>query len=146
MAIVSKAEAAGFALELIYGTEAYPNTTVLRCGVHVDDSYIYHEYPVTGASSGYGDFERPILDLMTYFIICVYDGDGGVYLVINNQLPTTQHPVATGGVTANDVPIFVGAEPQSDGASRYYFDGKIQQISVQRWGDHFFYPKSNTIP
>ncbi|MEN8207273.1 MAG: hypothetical protein ABFS24_14890 [Pseudomonadota bacterium] len=146
MAIVSKAEAGGFVLGLTYGTAAYPNTTVLRCGVHINGSFVYHEYPMTGTNSGHGEFDRPVNDLMSYFVVCVYDGNGGVYLVVNNQLPSTQHPTATGGVTANDVPIFVGAEPQADGGSRFYFDGKVQQVSIQRWGDHFFYPLSNTIP
>jgi hypothetical protein len=119
---------------------------VLRFGVHDNGNYNYNEYPITEANTGQGGLDLPIGNLMSYLVVCVYDSGSGICLVVNNRLSSTEHPVAMGGVTANDVPIYVGAEPQSDGASRFHFNGKIQQLSVQQLGEHCFYPESNTFP
>lgn len=132
MAIVSKAEAGGFALELAYDTVANPNTTVLRFGVHVGGKFVYHEYPMTGGNRSHIKFFLPIHNLASYLVTGVYDGNGGVNLYINNRLASTRHPNAMGGVTANDVPILVGAEPQTGGGSRFYLDGKVQQVTILR--------------
>jgi hypothetical protein len=44
--------------------------------------------------------------------------------------------VLDGGVTLNDSPITLGADPQGWTDTRYHFDGKIQMMSVQRWRNH----------
>lgn len=131
-AIMNSTEAGGFALELI----SDGLTTDLRFGVHVNGSYYYKTYDVNLTG---------VLGVQTinawdgYYLIGAYDGDGGVYLWLNNS-GTGADTTVTGGVTDSNQPILVGADPQPSAplGARYFFDGLIQQVSVLRWGDHSF--------
>lgn len=133
MAIVNKAESGGFALEL----HESQGTVKLRFGVHVDGRYRYHSYDVH--ATGLGGENAAINGTDSYLLTGAYDGDGGVYLFVDNDRDS-ERIYASGGVTANDVDILVGADPQPSAArkARFFFDGLIQQVSVLRWGDHSF--------
>lgn len=131
-AILNSTEGGGFALEL----SGDGTTTTLRFGVHVGGAYRYHGYNVssTGLSS------NPTLNgTNSYFLVGAYDGEGGVYLWVDNDR------VGSGGshvgdVTSSGQPILVGADPQPSTPlnARFFFNGFIQQAMVLRWGDHSF--------
>ncbi len=131
-AILNSAEAGGFALEL----NGDGTTTTLRFGVHVGGSYRYHGYDVgsTGLSN------NPTLNgTDAYLLVGAYDGDGGVYLFVDNERVGSGGSF-TGDVTSSGQPILIGADPQPSAAlgARFFFDGFIQQVEVLRWGDHSF--------
>ena len=42
----------------------------------------------------------------------------------------------SGGVTLNNSPVVIGADPQGATDRRYFFKGKIQQVMVQKWRNH----------
>lgn len=115
-AIVAKSDAGGFALEQA-GTQ-------LRFGVHVNGAYYYATTPLSGLNG-----------TDSYFIVGAYDGDGAVRLWVNNVEKTPSASV-TGGVTANNSPVVIGADPQGATDRRYFFKGKIQQVMVQKWRNH----------
>jgi hypothetical protein len=131
-AIMNSTEAGGFALELISDGV----TTDLRFGVHVNGSYHYKTYEVsqTGVAG-----VQTINDWDGYYLVGAYDGDGGVYLWLNNG-GTGAGATLTGAVTDSNQSVLVGADPQPSDplGARYFFDGLIQQVSVLRWGDHSF--------
>ena len=144
MAILNKSQGGGFALELHRPTG---KQTVLRFGVFTtgpgSSGYRYHTYPVAGAPAGgcnnaNGSFSKALNTTDSYVLTGVYDGDGGVYLLINNQCASTSRPIALGSPVANGVSSIIGADPQPDASTgaRFYFDGYIQQAQVQRWGEH----------
>ncbi|QET05232.1 hypothetical protein FOB72_24705 [Cupriavidus pauculus] len=115
-AIVAKSDSGGFALEQA--------GTLLRFGVYVNGGYQYATAPLSlfnGTDS--------------YFIVGAYDGNGAVRLWVNNVERTPSVSV-TGGVGLNTSPIVIGADPQGATDRRYFFQGKIQQVMVQRWRDH----------
>jgi len=131
-AIVNNAEAGGFALEL-YGDGT---TTVLRFGVHVDGAYRYHSYNVAATgltlnpSFNGGD---------GYYLFGAYDGDGGVYLWVDQEA-LGSGGTFTGNVTTSSQAALAGADPQPSEATRarFHFDGLIQQVSVLNWVNHSF--------
>jgi hypothetical protein len=133
MALLNSAEAGGFALELYDdGT-----TTVLRFGVHVNGAYRYHAYDV--AATGLAAPNAALNGTDGYLLVGAYDGDGGVYLWIDNAV-VGNGGTHTGGVTASGQPTLGGADPQPADAlgARFFFDGLIQVLGVQAWGDHAF--------
>ena len=124
--LVGKAEVAGFSLEVHNPSAAGNDDAVLRFGVRVDGSYHYATYPATKLASG-----------PSYFITGAYDGDGGVWLWVNNSTADTTKPASqNGGVVQNDVPIVIGADPQPGGDVRFFFNGHIQMALVQKWANH----------
>ncbi|MCE7937906.1 hypothetical protein DCC79_04315 [bacterium] len=137
-AIVNKSENAGFALELY---RPAVGAAVVRFGVRQagGSNYTIHSYPIGGAGSGQGPcaarFTAPLHDDETYRLTGAYDGAGGVFLFIDNRCPDVARPSITGGVAPNDVPIMVGADPPP-AAARFFFDGYVQSVDVQWWGNH----------
>lgn len=115
-AIMAKSDSGGFALEQA-GSD-------LRFGVYVAGSYRYASVPLSTFNSS-----------DTYFIVGAYDGNGAVRLWANNTERGASAPVK-GGVGLNHSPIVIGADPQGATERRFYFNGRIQQVMVQRWRDH----------
>lgn len=115
-ALVAKSDAGGFTLE--------QSGTNLRFGVYVNGAYSYATAPLSGFNG-----------TDSYFIVGAYDGSGAVRLWVNNVEKTASSSV-TGGVGANDSPVVIGADPQGATSRRYFFDGKIQQVMVQKWRNH----------
>ncbi len=114
--IVAKSDSGGFALEQDGGK--------LRFGVHVNGSYYYATAPLSAFNG-----------TQSYFIIGAYDGNGAVRLWVNNREYTPSASVG-GGVTPNNSPVVIGADPQGQTDRRFFFKGKIQQVMVQKWRDH----------
>ncbi len=132
LAVLNSSESGGFALELA----SYGGETRLRFGVHAGGSYQYHAVPVRNT----GLAQNPSLNSADgYLLIGAYDGDGGIYLWIDNELPPG-HPSATGSVRDSGQPALLGADPQptSPLKARFFFDGLIQRAVVLRWGPHTF--------
>lgn len=124
--IVGKAEYAGFSLELFNPTGGGSGDAVLRFGVRVDGKYHYAKYPASKLQIG-----------PSYLITGAYDGNGDVWLWVNNSAADTDKPgTLNEGVAQNDVPITIGADPQGDGSVRYHFNGYVQMALVQKWADH----------
>lgn len=115
-AILAKSDAGGFALEQA-GTQ-------LRFGVHVGGSYAYATAPLSGFNG-----------TNSYFIVGAYDGNGAVRLWVDNTEKTASASIS-GGVGLNNSPVVIGADPQGATDRRFYFNGKIQQVMVQRWRNH----------
>lgn len=120
--VLAKSDAAGFTLELHCPAGS---STVLRFGVHVAGAYRYAQCPASRFN---------LTD--SYFITGAYDGDGGVRLWVNNHDEGIEIALARGGVTRNDTPVVLGADPQGQRDRRFFFSGKVQQVQVQRWGAH----------
>ncbi len=121
-AMVSKADSGGFALEL----ENALVSNKLRYGVRVDGSYEY-------AKLGTGNLSENKLHL----IIGTFDGNGKVRLWVDGSAAgVDESGVLSQGVEQNNVPIRIGADPEGSGGARYYFDGKIQRMTVLKWRDH----------
>ena len=122
VAIFSKADSGGFALELVGGWFG----TYLRFGVHQGGEYSYADVSIGG------------LDLdHAHFIMGTYDGAGRVRLWVNNSdSGVDESAVLSGGVTTNDVPALLGADPQGLTDTRYHFTGRIQMAMLQTWRDH----------
>ena len=122
VAIFSKADSGGFALELVGGWFG----TYLRFGVHQGGEYSYADVSIGG------------LDLdHAHFIMGTYDGAGRVRLWVNNSdSGVDESAVLSGGVTTNDVPALLGADPQGLTDVRYHFTGRIQMAMLQTWRDH----------
>lgn len=119
-AIVNKSDDGGFALEL---HRSGNSTAVARFGVHVNGDYRYASAPVSA-----------INHTDAYMLIGAYDGSGGVRLWINDS---GYHSVTVaGGVTKNDSPVVIGADPQGCCQTRFHFKGKIQSVSVLDWSDY----------
>ena len=114
--IVAKSDAGGFALEQA-GMQ-------LRFGVHVNGGYSYATTPLIGLNG-----------TNSYFIIGAYDGNGAVRLWVNNVERMASASIS-GGVTLNNSPVVIGADPQGATDRRYFFKGKIQQVMVQKWRNH----------
>ncbi len=120
-AIVQKADAAGFALEL---HRAGSGNTVLRFGIHRNGRYHYSSLPVTNLNTN-----------NSYLLIGAYDGNGGVHLWVdeNHAQPSS---TVIGGVNQNNSPIIIGADPQGPNNTRFHFSGKIQMVNVIKWNNH----------
>ncbi len=114
--LLAKSDAGGFALE--------QSGSTLRFGVHVGGSYTYATAPLSAFNG-----------TDSYFIVAAYDGDGAVRLWVNNTERTPSASVS-GGVTLNNSPVVIGADPQGATNRRYFFSGKIQQVMVQKWRNH----------
>ena len=122
VAIFSKADAGGFALELVGGWFS----PKLRFGVHVAGMYHYADVSV-------GDLDPN----HSHFIMGAYDGSGRVRLWVNNSDGgVDESGILYGGVTQNDVPVLVGADPQGLTDTRYHFTGRVQMAMLQHWRDH----------
>lgn len=123
MALLNKAEAGGFGLELFRSSTG---TRVLRFGVHVGGGYQYATLPLGELNGTNG-----------YLVTGAYDGDGAVRLWVDNSAAgtTTAGPV-TGGVRNTDVPVTAGADPQASGAPRFFLSAKVQLLQVLRWAAH----------
>ena len=61
--------------------------------------------------------------------------DDGVRLWVNNVERMASASIS-GGVTLNNSPVVIGADPQGATDRRYFFKGKIQQVMVQKWRNH----------
>ncbi len=132
LALVNNSEAGGFAMEL----QGNGSTVNLRFGVHVNGAYRYHSYNVSAT----GLSNNPSLNGTDgYFLIGAYDGDGGVYLWVDQQA-SGNGGTFTGNVTSSSQQVLIGADPQPSEltGARFHFDGIIQQISVLDWVDHSF--------
>jgi hypothetical protein len=114
--LLAKSDSGGFALE--------QHGSVLRFGVHVNGGYTYATAPLSAFNG-----------TDSYFIIGAYDGNGAVRLWVNNTERTASVSIS-GGVTLNNSPVVVGADPQGATNRRFFFKGKIQQVMVQKWRDH----------
>jgi glycerophosphoryl diester phosphodiesterase len=123
MALLNKAEAGGFGLELYRSSLG---SRVLRFGVHVGGGYQYATFPLDGLNGTNG-----------YLISGAYDGSGAVRLWVDNSaLGTTPTAALTGGVLNTDVPVMGGADPQASGAPRFFLSAKVQMLQVLRWAGH----------
>ncbi len=120
-AIVQKADAAGFALEL---HRSHSQTPVLRFGIHQNGKYHYSSLPVTMLNT-----------TNSYILIGAYDGNGGVHLWVND-IHAQPSSTVIGGVTLNNSPIIIGADPQGPNNTRFHFSGKIQMVNVIKWNNH----------
>lgn len=121
-AIVNKADGGSFAMELhnpsgIIGTQ-------LRYGVHINGEYRY----VT-VDAGQFSTDR------SYYLTGAYDGDGGVRLYLNSKQIGAGSSY-TGGVTWNDSPVVLAADPQGAYDTRFHADIEVQMVSVQDWWNH----------
>lgn len=114
--LLAKSDAGGFALEQA-GTQ-------LRFGVYVNGGYTYATAPLSAFNG-----------TDSYFIVGAYDGAGAVRLWVNNVERTASASIS-GGVGLNDSPVVIGADPQGATNRRYFFQGKVQQVMVQRWRNH----------
>jgi glycerophosphoryl diester phosphodiesterase len=122
-ALVNKAESGAFALEL---HRASTGARVLRFGVYVNGDYQYATYPLSGLNDTNG-----------YLVTGAYDGNGNVWLWVDNSTSgTTQAGPFAAGVKNTDVPVMLGADPQTSGGPRFFFSGKMQSVQVLRWTDH----------
>jgi hypothetical protein len=134
--IVANSDSGGFALERVSGSFSgisYGNC--LRFGVYVKGAYHYATSPPISPTI----FPPTILldNTHSYFIIGAFDGKGKVRLFVDNKLvATSTGEELTGGVGLSASPIVIGADPQGLKDRRYFFNGKIQQVMVQRWNDH----------
>lgn len=131
MAIVNKSQSGGFAIEL----KQSGTNVLLRFGAHINGAYRYHSYNVN--STGLASPNNSLNGSDGYFLVGAYDGDGGLYLWIDNQ-KVGNGGTYTGTVTANNVDMMVGADPQPSATrkARFFFNGLIQQVSVLRWNAH----------
>jgi hypothetical protein len=120
MTVLGKANAGAYALELF--NVAGATGTVLRFGVHVGGAYHYASIPV-----GQLDSARAV------WIVGAYDGDGAVRLLVDHSAAGTSTSTASGGVTANDAILQLGADPQDPDPPRFFFEGAIQTALVQAW-------------
>lgn len=121
-AIVNKADAGSFAMELhnpsgIIGPQ-------LRYGVHIDGEY---RYVTVNASQFSTD--------RSYYISGAYDGDGSVRLYLNSKQIGFGNSY-TGGVTVNDSPVVLAADPQGPVDTRFHADIEVQMLSIQDWWNH----------
>ena len=122
VAIFSKADSGGFALE-VHGGWTGP---YLRFGVHIDGEYRYAERTLVGLDT-----------TVSHFIMGAYDGDGRVRLWLNNSDSLVDETAEyDSGVTENDSPVRLGADPEGSTSTRYHFTGRIQMAMLQKWRDH----------
>jgi glycerophosphoryl diester phosphodiesterase len=121
-AIFSKADSGGFALEVVDGFFG----PKLRFGVHVDGSYHYAEKSLSGLDTR-----------LSHTIMGAYDGDGRVRLWLNHSDDgVDESSTLLGGVTSNDSPVTLGADPEGPEDTRFHFSGRIQTAMLQQWRDH----------
>lgn len=120
--VIAKTDSGAWGLELFNPSGAAE--TILRFGVFVAGAYRYATLPASALTT-----------TRAYFITCAYDGDGGVRMWIDNDDSAVTITSATGGITNNDMPVVLGADPQPAGP-RFFFDGEIQMALVQAWGAH----------
>lgn len=125
--LIGKADQAAFSLEIHQPTSGTLTNTVLRFGVWIGDGYKYATYPVSKLQVG-----------PSYMITGAYDGKGQVWMWVNNSAADTTKPPGefVGGVKHNDSPVVLGADPQGQVDTQFYFDGKVQLAIVQNWPDH----------
>ncbi len=119
--LLAKTDNSGYGLE-IHNPEGWWTAPVLRFVVHVNGQYRYAVraiYDLEGSGS--------------YHIVAAYDGSGKVRLRINGSAKSVNSDTATGGITRNNSPLVLGADPQGSSDSRHHFSGKIQHVQVQRW-------------
>lgn len=110
-----------------YSTQALSDTmmrSVLRFGVNVGGTYRYATAPLSSFDGS-----------NSYFIVGAYDGNGAVRQWVNNVEKTPSASVS-GGVVMNNSPVVIGADPQGATDRRFFFNGKVQQVMVQKWRDH----------
>ena len=116
--LVSKAgEADGWTFDIRGG--------VLRFGVYVDDEWVYATYPTALFNED-----------RSYAIIGAYGGDGKVHLLVDFDTDFVATSFPFGDVTANDVPITLGANVNSELQPEEYSSGVIQMLQIQSWEDH----------
>ncbi len=120
-ALLNKSDSGGFAFEVVGSGGGQ-----LRFGVHAAGDYHYATYPVSSLNG-----------TDSYYLIGAYDGDGAVRLWVNGSTSgTTSSSSMTAGVTQNNSPVVIGADPQGASATRYYGDNKIQMVTLQKWANH----------
>ncbi len=132
-AIVNSSQTGGFALEV----NGNGTTVNIRFGVYVNGAYRFHTYDV--AATGLGGTLASLNGTDGYLVTGAYDGDGGVYLFIDN-VHNGSGGSYSGGVTNSNQPALVGGDPQPADAltARFFFDGFIQRAAVLYWGSHDF--------
>ncbi len=122
-AIVNKSEGGAFALELYRSSSG---ARELRFGVYVNGAYRYASRSLSGLNDTNG-----------YLITGAYDGNGSVWLWVDNSTSgTSQAGPYTAGVVNTNVPVTLGADPQASGGSRFFLSGKVQKVQLLRWTDH----------
>jgi glycerophosphoryl diester phosphodiesterase len=120
--IIAKSDSGGFCLEQYNPTIG---EEIIRFGVRVGSSYRFATYPAANLDG-----------TNSFLIVGAYDGNGGVYIWINNSNSGATNSSGVGEVVRNNSPILLGADPQGASSQRYFFSGKIQIALVQDWGNH----------
>ena len=119
--VVGKADSASFSLEL--ADPSGSAAPVLRFGVFVNGAYRYATYPTAKLNL-----------TKSYIVTGAYNGHGEVRMWIgNSSAGVTSGGSYTGGVALNNSPAIIGADPQGTTGAGYFFDGKIQQITIVKW-------------
>lgn len=116
--ILGNADSAGFYLRV--------KGDWLDFAVRVGGKYVTSSYPRSKLNGN-----------DAYLLIGAYDGDGGVRLWVAGSDVGVDTATATGPLVQSASPVLVGADPQGPEDTRYYFDGKIQQVQVLSWSNHF---------
>lgn len=126
LVLIGKADSGAFSLEVFNPAGGGNADAELRFGVYVDGAYRYATWPASGLTTN-----------QSYLITGAYDGDGSVWLWVNNSSgSTTSAGPYAGGVVPNDSAVMVGADPQAGAAPRFFFSGKLQMALVQKWANH----------
>jgi hypothetical protein len=121
--LFSKADDGGFALEV--KGEWFGGPT-LQFGVHVDGEYHWATTSLSGINTDH-----------SHLIMAAYDGEGRARIWLNNSDGgVDETDVLDGGVTQNDSPVTIGADPQGWSDTRYHFNGRIQMGILQKWRNH----------
>lgn len=121
-AIVNKSDSASFAMEL--HNPSGSAGTELRYGVHVDGAYRYVTYDASQLSTD-----------RSYYVTGAYDGNGGVRMYINSAQIAAGGSF-TSGVTQNNSPVVLAADPQGSSDTRFHANINVQMLSVQDWWNH----------
>ncbi|MCC6876780.1 MAG: hypothetical protein IT378_20925 [Sandaracinaceae bacterium] len=125
--ILTKAQTSGWVLE-VKRDAGFPMPS-LDLAVHDGTGFVRHRYPVTGGSHPIGDVRTD----RAYLLIGVWDASDRLTLYIDG-VAVAGAPVAT-AIAPNDVPIFVGADPEAiePTGARFYLSGQIEVAAVLDW-------------
>lgn len=112
--------------------------TVLRFGVHVQDAFVWHEYPVAGApdstetAGDTGVYTEGIATDRILSLTGAYDGGGGVYLFIDQRVAGSPRPSAQGPIQWSKAPIVTGASARL-AEGEHALRGTLVRYAVSDW-------------